>query len=125
MQLTRKKKLELMKNLNWNFYKDTPEDMLAVIEGKKEKSGGFDRKSLFVQSLERLPWHIIIALWGIEAMKELYTPELKRRIRPQLRGIHDFAFSILRGEPVSASGWGVVSYRSKRHRFFSNRGNCA
>ncbi|MDR3113346.1 MAG: hypothetical protein LBU09_03125 [Endomicrobium sp.] len=73
MQLTRKKKLELMKNLNWNFYKDTPEDMLAVIEGKKEKSGGFDRKSLFVQSIERLTWHIIIALWGVEAMKELYT----------------------------------------------------
>jgi len=98
--------------------------MLAVIEGKLEKSGAFDRKSLFVQSLERLPWHIVVGLWGIETMKNLYTRDIRRRIKPRLRGGHDFAFSVLRGEPLPVARWGVERYRSKRHRFFSNRGNC-
>lgn len=125
MKLSHEEKLDLMKRLNWNFYKDTPEDMLAVIEGRLESSGGFDREKLLVQSLERLPWHYIMALWDVEVLKKLYTPELKRRIRPQLRGLHDFAFSVLRGEPVSAAGWGADGYQTKRNRFFFNRGHGA
>ncbi|MDR2191281.1 MAG: hypothetical protein LBO62_00160 [Endomicrobium sp.] len=112
-----------MKNLNWNFYKDTPENMLAVIEGKLERSGGFDRNALFAQSLERLSWHIIIALWGVETMKKLYTPQLKRRLRPQLRGIHDFAFSVLRGEPIPAPRWGSQYCKTMQNAFLSDRRN--
>jgi hypothetical protein len=123
MRLTRKEKLDLMRNLNWNFYKDAPEDMLAVIDGKLERSGGFDRNFLFAQSIERLPWHIIIALWGVETMKKLYTPELKRRIRPQLRGLHDFAFSVLRGEPVSSPEWGSQYCKTMRNAFLPDRWN--
>ncbi|MDR1195968.1 MAG: hypothetical protein LBL00_05780 [Endomicrobium sp.] len=123
MKLTHAEKLNLMKTLNWNFCKDTLEDMLAVIEGKIESSGCFDREKLFVQSIERLPWHYIMELWGVEAMKRLYTPQLKRRIRPQLREAYDFAFSVLQGNPISTAKWGTKHYTSKRYRFFSNKGN--
>ena len=54
MNLSHEEKLELMSNLNWD-YLDTHEDMLLVIEGKKESSGAFTRDKLFVRSLERLP----------------------------------------------------------------------
>ena len=125
MRLTHKQKLDLMKSLNWNFYKDTPEDMLAVIEGRLESSGGFNREALLVQSLERLQWHYIMALWDVEVLKKLYTPQLKRRIRPQLRGLHDFAFSVLRGEPLPASGWGSQYCEQMRNTFLSDRWNRA
>jgi hypothetical protein len=125
MELTRKDKLRLMANLNWDVL-DSFEDMLDVIEGRRESSGSFDRKKLFVRSLERLPWHYTVALWGVETMKELYTPEIRKRIwPPERRDTFDFAFGILRGEPVSFAGWGAEHYRSKRHRFFSDRGNSA
>jgi hypothetical protein len=123
MKLTYEEKIKLMKNLNWNFYLDKPEDMLAVIEGKLATSGGFDQKSLFVQSLERLAWHNIMQLWNIEVMKKLYTPELKRRLRPQLRGTHDFAFAILRGEAISAPEWSSQYCQQMRHTFLSDRWN--
>ena len=70
LQLSHEEKIKLMSNLNWD-YKDTYEDMLAVIEGKLDSSGAFTRDKLFVRSLERLPWHYITALWGIEKIKEL------------------------------------------------------
>jgi hypothetical protein len=68
--MSHEEKLKLMSSLNWD-YLDTHEDMLAVIEGRLESSGAFNREKLFVRSLERLPWHCVTALWGIEKIKEL------------------------------------------------------
>ena len=125
INLSPEEKLDLMGSLNWD-YLDKPEDMLAVIEGRLESSGAFTREKLFVRSLERLSWHYTVALWGIDAIKELYTPELAGRIWPKDRRCHfDFALAVLRGEPVSPPGWGTEYFKSERHRFFSNRGHSA
>ena len=119
--LTREEKLDFMKSLNWD-YLDTPEDMLAVVEGRLESSGAFNREKLFVRSLERINWYYIVGLWGLEALKELYTPKLAARIWPKsLRGRYDFAFAILRREPVPFAGWGDEHYKQMRLPVLSNR----
>jgi hypothetical protein len=121
-KLTLEEKLKLMRSLNWD-YLDKHEDMLAVIEGKLETSGSFTRDKLFVRSLERLPWHYITALWGVENIKLLYTPEIAKRIWPKERRYHyDFALAVLRREPLPPARWGYEYFKSERHRFFSNRG---
>jgi len=122
MALSREEKLSLMRNLNWD-YDVTAEEMLSVIEGKTEKIGPFDRETLMVRSLERLPWHYMTALWGgVEAFLELYTPRLARRVWPkERRKQFDFAAGILRGEPVSPPEWGTEYFNTKRDRFFSDR----
>ena len=121
--LAHDEKIHLMSSLNWEHL-DTHEDMLAVIEGRLESSGALTKETLFVRSLERLPWHYVTALWGIETIKELYTPETARRIWPKDRRRHfDFALEILRKEPLPPSRWGAKYFISERHRFFSDRGN--
>ena len=116
-------KLELMSSLNWD-YLDKHEDMLAVIEGKSESSGALTRDKLFVRSLERLPWHYVTALWGIDVIKELYTADIAKRIWPKERRYHfDYALAILRREPLPPSRWGTEYFKSQRYRFFSDRGN--
>ena len=125
LQLTNDEKLRLMRNLNWD-YLDTHEDMLKVIEGKLETSGAFTQDKLFVRSLERLPWHYVVALWGVEKIKELYTPQIANRIWPKDRRYHfDFALAVLRREPLPPSRWGDVYFTTNRFRFFSDRGNSA
>ncbi|MCL2800957.1 MAG: hypothetical protein FWD28_04285 [Treponema sp.] len=121
MNLTYDEKLKLMRNLNWD-YLDTHEDMLLVIEGRLQSSGAFTRDRLFVRSLERLPWHYVTALWGIEAIKELYTEEIARRIWPKSRRYHfDFALAVLRREPLPPSRWGDEHYKQMWRPVFSNR----
>jgi hypothetical protein len=121
MVLSLEKKLSCMSSLNWD-YTTSPEDMLAVLEGRIEKAGPFDQKTLLVRSLERLHWEYVAALWGIETIKKLYTPELSRRIRPKSRRrLFDFAVGILRKEPVSPSGWGSEYSESVRYAFLSDR----
>ena len=120
--LTHEEKLKLMGSLNWD-YLDKHEDMLAVIEGRLESSGAFNREKLFVRSMERLTWYSFIGLWGVETVKELYTPKLASRIWPKERKQHyDFAIGILRKEPVSPTKWGTEYFKSERFKFFSNRG---
>ena len=123
LQLSHEEKIKFMSNLNWD-YQDTYEDMLAVIEGRLDSSGAFTREKLFVRSLERLPWHYVTALWGIEKIKELYTPEIASRIWPKDRRYHfDFALAVLRRESLPPARWGDGYFKSKRYRFFSDRGN--
>ena len=125
LQLSHEEKLQLMSSLNWD-YLDTPEDMLAVIEGRLERSGAFTRDKLFVRSMERLSWHYFTALWGIETIKKLYTPDIAKRIWPKDRRYHfDFAVAVLRREPLPPARWGDEYFKSKRHGFFSDRGNGA
>jgi hypothetical protein len=125
MTLDYDEKINILSSLNWD-YTTSPEDMLAVAEGRLDKAGPFDRDFLFLRFLERVSWHRLIAFWGVEQVKELYTPELARRIWPRERRRHfDFALAILRREPVSPPEWGTERYQSKRHRFFSHRGNGA
>ena len=121
MTLSQEEKLDLMRSLNWD-YNVTSEDMLAVIEGKLEKIGPFDKTFLFVRSLERLPWHYMIGLWGVENAKELYTQDAAARLWPKsLRRTFDFAFSVLRKEPVSLAEWGSPHSRELQNTLFSHR----
>ena len=112
-----------MRSLNWD-YAVSQQDMLSVIEGKIETAAPFDRKFLFARSLERLPWHYMIGLWGVETAKELYTPEIVRNLWPKSRrNTYDFAFAILRREPVSIAEWGSPRSEELRHTFLSHRWN--
>jgi hypothetical protein len=123
MTLSRDEKLNLMQSLNWD-YDESHEDMLAIIEGTLEKSGPFTRDRLFVRSLERIPWHYIVMLWGVEAIKELYTEDVARRVWPHNRRKHfDFALAILRREPVSVAGWGDEYYKWMQRAFLPYRWN--
>jgi len=125
LNLSHEEKIALMRSLNWD-YLDKSEDMLAVIEGKRESSGAFNREKLFVRSLERIPWHYVTALWGIETIKKMYTPEIAKRIWPKERRYHfDFALAVLRREPLPLARWGDEYFKSQRYEFFSNRGNGA
>ena len=68
LDLSYNEKIELMGLLNWDT-QDKYEDMLAVIEGTLDNSGIFTKDKLFIRSLERLPWHYITALWGVNTNK--------------------------------------------------------
>jgi hypothetical protein len=119
--LSHEEKLRLMGNLNWD-YLDTHDDMLAVIEGRLESSGAFNREKLFVRSLERIPWHYVTTLWGIETIKKMYTPEIARRIWPKERRYHfDFALAVLRREPLPPARWSDEHYKQMWRPIFSNR----
>jgi len=124
MQLSYDEKLNLMDSLNWD-YLDSYDDMLAVIEGKLERSGAFTRDKLFVRSLERLPWHYVTALWGVEAIKDMYNLDIAKRIWPKERRYHfDYALAVLRREPLPPARWGHEYFKSQRYRLFSDRRNC-
>jgi hypothetical protein len=119
--LTHEDKLKLLSSLNWD-YLVTAEDMLAVAEGRIKKAGPFDKKFLFARFLQRTPWHKIVAFWGVEQIKELYTEDIKRYLFPrEMRDRYDFIIGVLRGEPVSAARWGTPRSEQLRHTVFSYR----
>jgi hypothetical protein len=119
--LSHEEKLRFMRSLNWD-YLDKYEDMLAVIEGRLESSGAFTRDKLFIRSLERLSWYPIVGLWGVETIKELYTPEISERLWPkENKKLYDFTLAVLRKEPLPPARWGDEHYKQMWRPVLSNR----
>ena len=121
MRLTYEDKIDIMKSLNWD-YLDNPDDMLSVLEGRLVSSGSFKMDKLFVRSLENLPWHYVVALWGVENIIRLYTDETAKRIWPKERKRHfDYAVAALRGDPLPSARWGDEHFKQMQHAFLSDR----
>lgn len=77
---------------------------------------------IFVRMLERLGWHDILTIVGVETVKALLSKEIISTIRqPELRERYEFIRSILFGETVSFTGWGDEYYQKIKHTLFSDR----
>ena len=121
MDYSREEKLKIVEGLNWD-YDVVPEDLLAVIEGRQDEAGPFDRKRLFVRCLERMPWHRIAGLWGIEESEKLLGPETIQRVRSRARRAQlERLEKILRGEPVPPPEWNAELRKKLGDSVFSHR----
>jgi hypothetical protein len=121
MILTKAEKIKFMKRLSWD-YDVSCGDMLDVVEGRASFAGDFDREKLFARSLERMPWHYVVALWGVDAMNELYTDRTRAMLWPaERKEMCDASFSILRGESLPHTGWDTPRMRGYKDTFLSDR----
>ncbi len=111
----------LLKPILWDYSID-PWDFYKTALGKKDRVGSFDRDAALIRMLERLSWHELIQLFGIDGLTDLLTPDIISRLRiNELKEKYEFARCILQGEPVSFSGWDP-EYREKiKHTLLSNR----
>ena len=121
MKLSTQDKHDILAGISWD-YTVSEKDLLDVINGKKEKAGPFTSEKLLVRCLERVSWHRIVALWGIENILKLYTPKLLMQIHSkELRKRYDTVFRLLRKEPLPASSWGSEYHKNLQHTFLSDR----
>lgn len=119
-------KISILEPLCWDS-SVSAETLLPLVDGTVSSVGGFSREALFLRSLERVPWHNLVVLWGgAENCAKLYTEKVRRGLRnDDFRQKYDFAFGILRGEPVQAPRWGSEYCEKLRLTFVSDRWNRA
>ena len=80
------------------------------------------QKKIFIRMMERLGWHGILDILGVELVKRLLTKEMIALLRnTELRERYEFIRSILFGEVISFTGWGDEYYQKIRHTLFSDR----
>lgn len=73
-------KIRLAKILLWD-YTIPPEELLQVIEGKREHAGHYTRESIFIKMLESLPWFTVLKLLTPEEINALLTDEVINKLR--------------------------------------------
>jgi predicted nucleotidyltransferase len=114
--ITHDQKRRIVRSLVWDY--DVREDMLLdVLLGLREKEGPFDQERIFLRALERLPWHDILEIMGKERIIQLLTPQRIAKLRfPGQRRRYERIRKILRGEPVSLSGWNAIDLENVEDR---------
>ncbi|MGI6436690.1 MAG: hypothetical protein ACOX0D_01335 [Sphaerochaeta sp.] len=119
--MTEEEKLRTIQNLYWE-YNVSSSDVLEIIKGSKIVSSE-ERNRIFVRCFEHLPWQNVVWLWGIDECRKMGTPEIRRLIRPQLRGKYDFIYGILQGKPVSVPRQDIEIRRKLVAPILSDRWN--
>jgi hypothetical protein len=123
MSTTENEKMIMAKSLNWD-YAVSDEDIISIIEERNSEVKALNREKLFLRSLERLSWQSIVTLWGIDAIKKMYTPDLSLKLFPKsLKQKYDIILSILQGHSLSDAGWSSERAKKMQHTFLSNRWN--
>ena len=114
-------KLRSLKRINWD-YTLSPEDLFAVINGKKAKAGHWNREDLLLRMLERLSWYELLDFFTIEELALKLRPKLLARLHnKEKREKYERLGKILRKEPVSFTKWGAEYREKSRDTLFSNR----
>lgn len=112
-------KIAIIKGLFWD-YDIKPEAYLWIAEHPDEA----DRKDLqhfFIKAFERLRWHDLIGIFGIETVKRLLTEETRRGLRKEARGRFDSACAILQGKPLTITRQDIENRKRALKPFLSGR----
>ncbi len=118
--MTENEKYSLLKKIFWDATLSGKE-LLEILSGRKTNVL-IDREMIFIRMIERLGWHEILNILGIDEVKRLLTKETISRLhQSELRERYEFIRSILSGEAVSFTGWGDEYYQKIKHTLFSDR----
>jgi hypothetical protein len=88
MEATEKNKL--LNQILWD-YNISPEDIEAVLKGKKKFAGHYSREMLFQKLIESYSWFTIIQLFTPNEIQNLLTSQVISKLRsPSLRQKYEF-----------------------------------
>lgn len=123
MPTQRQQKIALLNNLIWD-YDVSPDELLNVIEEKKQSCPGFTRESLFARCLTVLMWQDITSLWDIDNCISLYTENVRKMLFPKsLREEYDAIFKLLRTGSLSFTRKSSQERKAMQDAFLFNRRN--
>ncbi|MCK6612008.1 MAG: hypothetical protein L6Q78_13320 [Bacteroidia bacterium] len=80
MERINSRKYQLIAQLLWDTTLQV-NDVLPVLEGKKEAVGHVDKKFLFKRSLESYSWFTLLELFSIQEIRQLLNKSLIGQIR--------------------------------------------
>jgi hypothetical protein len=120
LAMTIQQRQEILKKIYWDA--NISGELLYAIAIGQVTNAVITQKQIFLRMIERLGWHNILEILGIDNVKRLLTKETVAGLRnTEMRERYEFIRSILFGEVVSFTGWGDEYYQKIKHTLFSNR----
>ena len=122
--MTTEEKQNTLKKIFWD-YSFSGHELYSILE-KKNDTEYITQEKIFIRMLERLGWHAVLDILGIEKVKLLLKKETIANIRQkELRERYELIQKILFEETVFFTGWGDEYYQKIKHTLFSNRWYCS
>ena len=112
---------KLLKPIVWDYDID-PAAFYEIAAGVRDRIGGITREKALIRMFERLSWYDLVAIFGVDGLKELLLEDFIGKVRPKmLRERYEIARQLLHRETISVSGWDP-EYREKiQSTLLSNR----
>jgi hypothetical protein len=121
MNYTLQQKIQLIQMLYWD-YKIYNSDIESILDGGKLSKKGLSQKDVFIRTMSRLPWYLVVAIWGKEKSLSLLDTDTIKAVhskarREQLERLE----KILRGKPLPITEWSSQLREKLKKSILSNR----
>jgi hypothetical protein len=70
----------LFRQIMWD-YNISPVDIDAVLQGKRETIGHYNKQAIFIKLLESFSWFTILQLFSPEELRELLSDDVVKKLR--------------------------------------------
>jgi hypothetical protein len=88
--MTIEERYKLFRQIMWD-YNISDDEVDAVLKGKREKAGHYNRQTLFVKLLESYSWFTVVQLFSPEELRQLLSDDVIKKLRfKSLRTKYDF-----------------------------------
>jgi hypothetical protein len=112
---------ETLKPVFWDYEVDVNQLYLITL-GEEPAFAFFTKEYILKRILERVPWYIILKLYGKDYLRLNLTHELIEKIRNQeIRNRYELVRKVLHGEPVSLTGWSLENRTRLKNTTLSDR----
>lgn len=123
--LSNKKIKQFIKPILWDYEID-PLEFYQVAIGKKKMIGFFNQERALIRILEHLNWYDVVDILGLNFLKENLSSDIVNKLRiGGLKKRYEIVQKILRGEPVSITGWNSETRQRLKHSILSHRWYCS
>jgi hypothetical protein len=88
--MNKEERYTIFRQVMWD-YTIFPADVEAVLQGRKDMAGHYNKQTIFIKLLESFSWFTIVQLFSREELMELLTDDVVKRLRfKSLRSRYEF-----------------------------------
>ncbi len=88
--MNKKERYKLFRQIMWD-YDISAVDVEAVLHGKKDTIGHYDKQTIFIKLLESYSWFTIVQLFTPDELRQLLSDDVVKKLRfKSLRNKYEF-----------------------------------
>ena len=88
--MNKKERHKIFRQIMWD-YNISAVDVEAVLQGKRDTIGHYDKQTIFIKLLESYSWFTIVQLFSPDELRQLLSDDVVKKLRfKSLRNKYEF-----------------------------------
>ena len=113
----------MFRRIFWDYNIEASQ-LCNILSGTDPGNNWLNKESILIRMFERLSWYELLEIFGEKEIISILSDTFIQRLRhPALKRRYEIIRQILKGKPLSVSGWDSAHRERLQNTTLSNRWN--